>query len=77
MIEVNLTEEQATELQNAVDLHMERCYAVLDWDEEEDIPQYLDDVALYCGCHVCETREHIVAVMNWFRENEILDVAVV
>lgn len=77
MIEINITEDQATDLQNAVDHHMERCYMVLDWDEEEDIPQYLEDVALFCGCHVCETREHLVATFNWLRDNNVVDVAVV
>ena len=77
MIEINITEEQATSLQNAVDHHMERCYTVLDWDYEEDIPKDLEDVALYCGCHVCQTREHLMATFNWLRANNIVDVNVV
>lgn len=76
MIEINITEEQAKSLQNAVDYHMERCYSVLDVDGES-IPEDLEDVEMYCGCHVCETREHIMAVVNWFRDNNIADIAVV
>lgn len=76
MIEVNLTEQQATELQNYVDEHMDRCYQVIDFDGE-DLPKDLDDVSMYCGCHICETREHLMATFNWLRANELVDIAVV
>lgn len=76
MIEINLTEKQAQDLQTAVDDHMSLCHEVIDFDGDE-LPEYLNDVALYCGCHVCETREHLLATFNWLRENQLVDVAVV
>lgn len=76
MIEINLTEKQAQLLQDAVDDHMSRCYEVIDFDGDE-LPGYLDDVAMYCGCHVCETREHLMATFNWFRFMNIADISVV
>ena len=75
MIEINLTEAQAEALQNAVDYHMMLCYEVIDHDGE-DLPDYLSDVEMYCGCHVCETREHLMATFNWLRVNNIVDIAV-
>jgi hypothetical protein len=76
MIEINLTEAQAEALQHAVDDHMMLCYEVID-HEGEDLPDYLSDVEMYCGCHVCETREHLMATFNWLRVNNIVDIAVV
>lgn len=75
MIDISLTEKQAVLLQDAVDEHMARCWEVIDY-EGEDLPEYLDDVAMYCGCNVCETREHLMAVFNWFRFMDIADIAV-
>lgn len=77
MEKINLTFEQATELQKAVDEHMDRCYEVLDWDfSEEDLPYYLTDVEQYCGCSVCHTREHLMATFNYLRDAGIVDIAV-
>lgn len=76
MINIEITEEQATQLQNAVDLHMERCFEVMDYEGEE-LPEYLDDVAMYCGCHVCETREHLMATFNYLRNTGIVNIEVV
>jgi hypothetical protein len=45
--------------------------------EGEELPDYLSDVEMYCGCHVCETREHLMATFNWLRVNNIVDIAVV
>lgn len=75
MIKINLTEEQAQELQQAVDYHMERCWEVVEFEEDE-LPGYLDDVAMYCGCHVCETREHLIGTFNYLRHAGIVDIAV-
>ena len=75
MIKIDLTEQQAQELQNAVDHHMERCWEVMDFDGE-DLPEHLEDVAMYCGCHVCETREHLIGTFNYLREASIIDIAV-
>lgn len=76
MIKVDLTSEQAEQLQQAVDHHMERCWEVVDFEGEE-LPGYLDDVAMYCGCHVCETREHLIATFNYLRHAGIVDIEVV
>ena len=76
MININLTEKQAVLLQDAVDEHMSRCWEVIDY-EGEQLPEHLDDVAMYCGCHVCETRERLMATFNWFRFMDIADIAVV
>jgi len=76
MIEINLTENQAEQLQASVDEHMMLCYEAMDHDEEE-LPEYLNQYSLYCGCHVCETREYLMATFNWLRNNKIVDIAVV
>lgn len=76
MIEINLTEDQAIDLQNSVDDHMMLCYEVID-HEGEELPEYLNDVSMYCGCHVCETREHLMATFNWLRVNKIVDISVI
>jgi hypothetical protein len=76
MLNINLTTEQAESLQQAVDEHMERCWQVIDFEGEE-LPEYLDDVAMYCGCHVCETREHLIATFNYLRSANIVDIDVV
>jgi len=75
MNKINLTQEQATALQNAVDEHMDRCYEVIDFEGEE-LPEYLSDVDMYCGCHVCNTREHLMATFNYLRDAGIVDIAV-
>jgi hypothetical protein len=75
MNKIDLTQEQATALQNAVDEHMDRCYEVIDFEGEE-LPEYLSDVDIYCGCHVCNTREHLMATFNYLRDAGIVDIAV-
>ena len=75
MNKIDLTQDQATALQNAVDSHMDRCYEVIDY-EGEDLPEYLDDVAMYCGCHVCHTREYLTATFNYLRDAGIVDITV-
>jgi hypothetical protein len=75
MNKIDLTQEQATALQNAVDEHMDRCYEVIDFEGEE-LPEYLSDVDMYCGCHVCNTREHLMATFNYLRDAGIVDIAV-
>lgn len=75
MNKIDLTQEQATELQKAVDEHMDRCYEVIDFEGEE-LPYYLTDVEQYCGCHVCNTREHLMATFNYLRDAGIVDIAV-
>jgi len=75
MNKIDLTQEQATALQNAVDEHMDRCYEVIDFEGEE-LPYYLADVEQYCGCHVCNTREHLMATFNYLRDAGIVDIAV-
>ena len=75
MIKIDLTQEQAELLQQAVDHHMERCWEVIEFEGEE-LPGYLDDVAMYCGCHVCETRERLIGTFNYLRHAGIVDIAV-
>jgi len=75
MNKIDLTQEQATALQNAVDEHMDRCYEVIDFEGEE-LPEYLSDVDMYCGCHVCNTREHLMATFNYLRDAGIVDITV-
>ncbi len=76
MIKVDLTEKEAEELQSAVDEHMMLCYQAMDYDGEE-LPDYLNQYSLYCGCHICETREYLMATFNWLRSKNIVDIAVV
>ena len=75
MNKIDLTQEQATALQNAVDEHMDRCYEVIDFEGEE-LPEYLSDVDMYCGCHVCNTREHLMATFNYLRDAGVVDITV-
>jgi len=75
MLEIKITSEQAVDLQNHFDEHMNKCHEVMDF-EGEDLPEELQDVEMYCGCHVCETRESLLAVFTWLRKNDILDLYV-
>jgi len=75
MLEIKITSEQAVDMQNYFDEHMDKCHQVLDYDGE-NLPEYLQDVEMYCGCHVCETRESLLAVFTWLRKNDILDLYV-
>jgi len=75
MNKINLTDEQAVALQRSVDDHMDLCSQVIDY-EGEDLPEYLEDVSMYCGCHVCHTREYLLATFNYLRDAGIVDIAV-
>lgn len=75
MISIDITEKQAEELQNAVDEHMNLCYEYLDYEGQE-VPEQYDLVSSYCGCGVCETREHLMATFNYLRDAGIVDIAV-
>jgi hypothetical protein len=70
-----ITQEQAQSLEQFVSHHMERCWEVAYFDGEE-LPPELDDVAMFCGCETCTTREYLVSTFTWLRENGILDLYV-
>lgn len=73
--EFTITPEQADELTRFVDHHMERCWEVA-YYEGEELPEELEDVAMFCGCDVCHTREYLLSTFTWLRENGILDLYV-
>ena len=75
MKKIKITQKQAEDLQNYVQEHMERCYEVIDFEGDE-LPEYLSDVDMFCGCHICDMREHLLATFNFLRENKIVDVFV-
>ena len=75
MLEIKITSEQAEDLQNYFQSHMDKCHEYLDYDSQETPEEFLD-VEMYCGCHVCETRESLMAVFTWLRKNGILDLYV-
>jgi hypothetical protein len=75
MQEFKITSDEAIQLQNFVQEHMDRCHEVIDFDGEE-LPEELNDVAMYCGCHICEVREHLLSTFTWLRVNGILDLYV-
>lgn len=75
MNKIVLTNEQAIELQTAVNDHMDLCSEVIDFEGEE-LPEHLIEVGMYCGCHVCHTREYLMATFNYLRNAGIVDVVV-
>ena len=43
---IKITQQQAEDLQNYVQEHMERCYEVIDFEGDE-LPEYLSDVDMF------------------------------
>lgn len=80
MIKIDLTVEQAERLQADVAQHMEDCYDYLDWintdPDDADLPERYQEVDMFCGCNVCEMREHLIATFNSLRNMGIVDIAV-
>ena len=74
MIEINITFEQAKELENFVQGHIWKCHEYLDesFEEESEFEPY----GIYDGCDTCVTREHLMAAFEWLKKNEILDLAI-
>lgn len=71
MFEVKLTTEQAKSLENSIYFHMEMCQNEA---MGEDVPEDWEPYAPYCGCQTCETREYLLSIFEWFKQNGIIDV---
>ena len=78
MIEIKIDERQAKHLENFVEDHMMYCMQELDGTDPEsnpeEFPENWSSYGPYCGCTTCDTREHIMAMLDWLRQNGILDL---
>jgi hypothetical protein len=74
MKKIELTENQAKQLESCVEDHMNGCYMML--HDEEDVREDFESYGAYCGCQTCDTREHLMATFDWLRSQNIVDVYV-
>lgn len=45
-----------------------------DIDSHIEIPESWSTYGPYCGCTTCDSREYIMAMLDWLRRNKILDL---
>lgn len=78
MIEIKITTEQARHLENFVEDHMMYCMQELDGmtpeESPEEFPENWSSYGPYDGCTTCDSRENIMATLDWLRRNDILDL---
>jgi hypothetical protein len=74
MKKIELTTEQAQQLESFVEDHMSGCYMML--HDEEDVREEFESYGPYCGCQTCDTREQLMATFDWLRSQNIVDVYV-
>ena len=74
MKKIELTTEQAQQLESFVEDHMSGCYIML--HDEEDVREGFESYGPYCGCQTCDTREQLMATFDWLRSQNIVDVYV-
>jgi hypothetical protein len=70
MINLTITTEQAKELEQFLQKHIDNLYNFD--DEQDDIFTY----GLYDGCDTCNTREYLMAIFDYFRTASILDLEI-
>ena len=75
MIEIKLTTEQAKQLENMVENHMYLCSCEANGLDEE-IPAGWQPFGPYCGCTTCETREYLMCLTQFLREQGLADIYV-
>ena len=78
MNNIELTPEQAEELQYFVENHLNNCMESIDRDEEfvTEEGQLFEPYADFCGCHVCVSREYIMSTFDFLKQNNIVDIYV-
>jgi hypothetical protein len=74
MQKIELTVDQAKQLEAFIEDHMSGCYMML--HDEEDVREGFQPYDAYCGCQTCDTREHLMATFDWLRSQNIVDVYV-
>lgn len=74
MIIKKITTEQAKSLEDFVESHMYLCQA--DLNGIEDLPDDWEPYGPYDGCTTCETREYLMATLDWLKNNDILDLVI-
>lgn len=78
MNEISLTPDQAVGLQQFVETHLDNCLESIDRDEEfvTEEGALFEPYDIFCGCHVCMTREYIMATFDYLKQNNIVDIYV-
>lgn len=74
MVEIKLTSEQLTGLQNHVQTHLMHCVETLDMDQDVFVTEegeIFEPYGPYCGCETCNTREQLVATFKYLENNKI------
>lgn len=73
MIEIKISTELATKLEEFVSEHAELCVAELMGDE---VPQDWSPYSPYDGCQTCDAREYLMATFDFLRQNNVVSVYV-
>lgn len=78
MEQISLTTEQAVNLQHYVENHLDNCHESIERDEEFVTEEgvLFEPYDIFCGCHVCVTREYIMATFDFLKQNKIVDIYV-
>ena len=74
MLEIEITQKQAKDLQNCVQTHVELCMEEANGELEIEDDIWDGPFYPFCGCPTCETREYLMATFTWLRKNGILDL---
>jgi hypothetical protein len=74
MQNIELTTKQAGDLEEFLEYHYYNLFNYL--NDEDDVSEGWEPYGPYDGCTTCETRENLMAIFTWLRENNIVDIYV-
>jgi len=68
MTEVELTVEEAKDLEDTLIYHMEQCFNIL--YDEEAVDEDFEPWQPFDGCSNCESREWLMTTFQWLKDNK-------
>lgn len=82
MHSLSLSKWEAEQLEKYISDHITYCWEYLayssvdEYEGEIYFPPEFEPFGPYCGCSTCETREYMMAMVTWLRENNKIDIFV-
>lgn len=75
MNEVKLTTSQAEKLEAILESHMYYLSCEIHGLDDE-IPEDWQPFAPYCGCQTCDSREYIMSITKFLKDEGLVDIYV-
>ena len=74
MTKITLSEKEARDLEDTLVYHMEQCYNTV--YDEDSVAEGFEPYQPFDGCSNCETREWLMKLCEWMKNNKDVEIIV-